>query len=282
MQGTRWKTTIGDCVAALHRELKVMLTRVPRPEKWVFVVGCYNSGTTLLAELLGAHSQIGALPTEGQYLTDQWASDHELGLSRMWVLRQDLYGLTEEDRGPDVTRIKKEWGSRLDTSRPVLLEKTPANAARTRWLQKHFENAHFIGILRNGYAVAEGIRRKARPPHRRDGWSLEECAFQWRRSNEVLEADSHYLRHFLWVRYENLTAEPRGELLRLLDFLGLGEDPHMHLERDWSIHERSQPIQDLNAESIARLTREEIDTIAQVAGDLLARFGYPIPPADRS
>ena len=129
MAGTRWKSTLRKCLGMIHRELKIALTPVPRPDKWVFIVGCYNSGTTLLSEVLSDHDMISALPTEGQYLTDQFEADHELGLSRMWVRREDLYRLTESDPGPDVIRIKKEWGMRLDLSKPILLEKTPANAA---------------------------------------------------------------------------------------------------------------------------------------------------------
>ena len=32
---------------------------MPTPEKWVFIVGCYNSGTTLLHDLLASHHNFG-------------------------------------------------------------------------------------------------------------------------------------------------------------------------------------------------------------------------------
>ena len=145
-----------------RREVKVAVTPVPRPKAWLFIVGCYNSGTTLLANLLSAHPDISVLPTEGQFLTDQLTRDYEVGLGRMWHKREDLFRLTENDVGPDATRIKKEWGLRLDRSRAVLVEKSPPNTPRTRWLQANFENSHFLSIVRNGYAVAEGIVRKGR------------------------------------------------------------------------------------------------------------------------
>jgi len=276
LAGTRWKATLREIAARLNRELRVSLTRVPNPEKWVFVVGCYNSGTTLLAEVLGAHPLISALPDEGQFLTDQFAADHELGLGRMWVKREDLYRLNEADDGPDVHRLKKEWGMRLDTGKPILLEKSPPNAARTRWLQQNFENAHFIAIIRNGYAVAEGIRRKGRPSHL-ERWPLEDCAYQWQRSNLVLEEDSRKLENFMWVRYEDFAEDTADTLRSIYDFLGIQTEAGMDIGREWAIHERSEPIANMNAQSIGRLSPEDMAVIDRVAGDALAHFGYANP-----
>ena len=178
MKGTRFKPIIREAAGKLHREFKIALTSKPRDKTWVFVVGCYNSGTTLLSELLGHHPDISALPDEGQFLTDQLPQDYMLGLPRMWVNREDLFRLDENGTGPDPVRLEKEWAMRLDCTKRVLLEKSPPNTARTRWLQANFSNAHFIGITRNPYAVAEGISRKAEPHHLIDGWPIEMSAYQ--------------------------------------------------------------------------------------------------------
>lgn len=277
MKGTRWRHTFRATLATIHREIRITLTPVPRPEMWAFVVGCYNSGTELCMHLLGSHPQISALPVEGQFLTDQLVSDYELGLPRMWVLREELFRLTEEDEGPDPIRLKKEWGQRLDTRRPVLLEKSPPNAARTRWLQAHFAPARFIAVVRNGYAVAEGIRRKARPKHRASGWPIDLCARQWSRSNEILLEDSEHLEHVLWLRYEDLARDPAAEVARIADFLKLDEGASaMNLEGSWSVHERNEPIRDLTQESIARLDSSDIRIINREAGAMLERLGYAL------
>lgn len=276
MNGTRWKSKLRECLGLIHRELRITFTPIPRPQKWVFVVGCYNSGTTLLSKILSNHNNISGLPTEGQFLTDQFEADYRLGLPRMWVLREDLFRLTENDIGPDVIRIKKEWGMRLDCSKPILLEKSPPNAARTRWLQKHFENSYFIGIIRNGYAVSEGIHRKAEPHHLVKGWPIEVCAYQWRRSNEILEEDSKHLRHFMWVRYEDFTENPLRELHKMLSFLEVSNASGMDVEKTWSVHERSQSIKNLNEESIIRLSTDNIKIINKIADKTLAYFEYEI------
>lgn len=278
MSGTRWRELLFHGLRVAHRELRITLTPLSEPDKWVFLVGCYNSGTELLMHLLGSHSSIGALPDEGQFLTDQFPADYELGLPRMWVLREDLFRLTEKDDGPDAVRLKREWLMRLDRSRRIFLEKSPPNAARTRWLQRHFPNAHFVAIVRNGYAVAEGIRRKAEPTHLAGGWPLELCARQWDRSNEVLLDDAEHLDRLLWVRYEDLAENPEQELDRVLSFLELADEGELgiDLDRPWAIHEREDRIRNMNDDSIARLDPDERAVITREARPMLEHFEYPI------
>lgn len=276
MKGTRFKTVVRESVGNVWRECKIAMTPVPKPQKWVFIVGCYNSGTTLLAELMSRHPEISGMPTEGHFVTDQFIKDFDIGLPRMWVDRPDLFRLTEADEGPDVIRLKKEWGMRLDLSKPVLLEKSPPNSARTRWFQKHFENAHFIGIIRNGYAVAEGISRKGDPKHIADGWPIERSANQWYQSNKVLEEDAKHLKHFTWVKYEDLVSSPQETLNSLAAFLGLPAFPEMESTESFKIHERDDALRDFNASSINKLTKEQIAKINAVAEDGLRAFGYDV------
>lgn len=275
---TGLRSTIHDSIKNIWREVRVAVTPPPRPQKWLFLVGCYNSGTTLLAELLGRHPDIAGLPTEGHFITDQFVKDYEIGLPRMWAGREELFRLTENDTGPDPVRIKKEWGIRLDRSKPIILEKSPPNTPRTRWLQAHFENAYFVSIVRNGYAVAEGIRRKADPKHLRDSWPIEQCALQWRRSIEVLEEDAPHLKNLLWVSYEELVSSPTKVLTRIAEFVGLPPYSGFDSNQSFSIHERNESVRDLNAESIRRLTTDDIDKINSVAGDMLRQQGYDLLP----
>lgn len=274
MNGTRFKPVIRDCLGRINREVKIALTPMPKDKTWVFLVGCYNSGTTLLAELLAQHQSISALPTEGHFITDQFVKDFDIGLPRMWVDREDIFCLDENDTEPDPVRVKKEWAMRLDLSKPVLLEKSPPNSAKTRWLQAHFENAHFIGIMRNGYAVAEGITRKADPKHLINSWPIEKSAYQWKRSNEVLQQDAKHLKRFIWVTYEDLADDTEGTLNKITDFIGVEKFEKFETGRNWSIHERDEQVRNMNEESIKRLTQEQLQIINEVAGEMLDSYGY--------
>ena len=112
MAGTRFRKVTREALGNILREVKIAAKPLPKPDKCVFIVGCYNSGTTLLSELMGRHPSISALPTEGHFITDQFLKDYDLGIPRMWVDREDIFRLNENDEGPDVVRIKKEWGRR--------------------------------------------------------------------------------------------------------------------------------------------------------------------------
>lgn len=245
---------------------------LPQPRCWVFLVGCYNSGTTLLHDLLARHPDIAAMPGEGQFFTDQMPIPKRLGFARNWVQAPDVFRLTADDATDiDVSRLKRQWGARFNApDRAVLLEKSPTNAARTRWLEQHFTNAHFIGIVRNGYAVAEGIHRKAGEP-------LEAAARQWSVSNEMMLEDFDHLARRRIVSYEQLVSHPTSVLGELFGFLGLDAaavDLEPVLAGPIRVHERADPVSDLNAASLERLSGDDIATIHRIAGPMLHRLGY--------
>ncbi len=276
MKGTRWLPLLDEFARRAHRELRVTLARPASPDRWLFLVGCYNSGTTLIADVLGEHPQIAALPDEGQYLTDQLLLDYKIGLPRMWVGREDLFRMDETSTGPDIHRMCKEWSMRLPHTSPVVLEKTPANMARTRWLQANFKNAHFVGILRNPYAVIDGIRRKADPQHLEAGWPIEMCARQWARSNEVLAEDANHLKRFMWLRYEDFVNSTAESIAKALEFVGLPQTMQLQQGQTWSVHERREPIRNMNTDSIAGLAPEDVRTINSLIGPQIEAFGYPL------
>jgi hypothetical protein len=242
----------------------------PRPDKWVFIVGCYNSGTTLLHKLLAAHPDIGSMANEGQFYTDQLVLPRSVGLYRLWAIKPEQFYLDENSQTDiNVNSLKRQWGAQFnDPTRLVLLEKSPTNAARTRWLQKQFENAHFIGIVRNGYAVAEGIHRKGHHP-------LDVAAKQWACSNEIMLRDFELLNNQLLIRYEDLVTSPNQTFQKMLAFLGLSKYGLENIvEHNWSIHKEVSPIIDMNHRSLTALSKSERDIIRLTAGDMLSRLGY--------
>lgn len=159
---------------------------------------------------------------------------------------------------------------------PVIVEKTPANMARTRWLQANFRHACFVGVIRDPYAVAAGIRKKAEPRHLASGWPIEMCAHQWARSNLVLEEDVQHLERFLWVRYEDFVEAPSQTLTAILDLVGLPASSAFEERQSWKVHERNEPIRNLNAASISELSQDDIRRINATIGDTIRHFGYEL------
>lgn len=245
---------------------------VPHPQKWAFIAGATNSGTTLLKHVLSQNPSIATMNREGQHYTDQFDAGK---FRRLWAMRPEETWLTEESEpGVDVERVKRQWGPKFnDKRRPVYLEKSPPNALRTRWLQRHFENAHFIGIVRNGYVVAEGIHRKA-------GHPLDVAAQQWAQANRIMLDDFERLRHKLIVPYEDLTDRPEETYVRICRFLDVDPGPTDFIRNKvWKFQKTRSPIRNMNDRSLQRLSEEDKRIIEAHAGDVLERLGYLERPA---
>jgi hypothetical protein len=241
---------------------------LPHPEMWVFITGCSNSGTTLLHDIMATLPGVGSLPTEGHFLTDQLTAPYSVGMARLWATEPDRFRLEPDDERVDAKRLKRQWGAAFnDAGRPILIERSPTTPVRARWLERRFERAHFIGIVRNGYAVAEGINRRLEYP-------LDLAARQWNASNQIMLDEFGLVEHSTVIRYEALTERPEETIQGLMDFIGLS-DPELRLaDREWSIHERREPIRNMNQSSLDRMGPEEMATVRREAADMLARFGY--------
>lgn len=257
-----------------------MLGRDLEPRRWIFVIGCYNSGTTLLSRMLARHPAISALPSEGVRLTDGLPRPEEFGWNRMWCRCFDRVRLAEDPKAAQrARRIKRQWSLLYPRRAANLLEKSVANTARIPFLEQFFQPAYFVYIIRNGYAVAEGIRRKAVPgrwrnPDYPERYPIELCAEQWRASDDLVESDRVHTERFLRVSYEELTAAPEATAGKVTDFLGLKPLPAGALLSRWRIHGVEGEIRNMNRDSIDRLSADDIAAIDRVAGDSLARNGY--------
>jgi len=242
---------------------------VRQPDKWVFIVGCYNSGTTLLHDVLASSPDVAHLPREGQYCTDQLLVPSTVGLARSWALHPELFTLdAAQESVPDANRLQRQWCSMMsEPERKVYLEKSIPNAARIPWLNASFPNASFIGIVRNGYVVAEGIRRKAGRP-------LAQGARQWAVSNEIMLRGLESVERAQVISYEDFTRSPEQTIRKLLHFLGLPESQNMMQGSEWTIHGVQSSIKNMNHVSLQRLGTEDKKVIEGSAAELLGRLGY--------
>ncbi|MGH6719365.1 MAG: sulfotransferase family protein [Alphaproteobacteria bacterium] len=253
------------------------------PERWIFVVGCYNSGTSLLASELASHPAIAALPQEGVFLTDALPPPERFGWTRMWCRCAEAM---RQDPGPAgaavARRIRRQWSLWLPRGPANVLEKSVANVVHIPFLAAHFRPAYFVYLVRDGYAATEGIRRKARPARWGNddfpgGYPVELCAEQWRASDELARRHLGAVERALTLTYEELTLAPGQTLRRITDFLGLPPLAEDILARPWAIHDLNEPIRDMNADSHRRLGAADFAAIERAAGAALARYRYERP-----
>jgi len=263
----------------LVQKLLVPFGSVPKPKKWLFVIGCYNSGTTLLSDILSEHPDISALPIEGVALSDALPRPEKFGWNRMWSECVDGVRMLPGDGMEKIAeRIKRQWSYSFDDA-DVLYEKSIANAARIPFLAAYFQPAYFVVIVRNGYAVAEGLRRRGDPKkygHTEfgDKYPIEMCAKQWVVSDEIVSADTRDVEHVLRLTYEDFCADPGDNLRAITNFLELDPMPDKTISKSWEIHGNTSKIRNMNAEGIAKLSEDDRARIRETAGHVLDKYGY--------
>ena len=200
------------------------------PKTWVFMGGCYNSGTTILREMIGAHPDVASLPREGVEMTDVFPNLEVDGWVRMWYRNADKSDLSDRDPVVLARRAKRDWAPWWRRDAQAFIEKSIVHGAWMPALDAGFPNARFIGVIRNGYCVCEGIRRRASPNGAareilgRNDYPIDEVGRQWVFANEVLIRDHSRVQNYRAVQYEDFTANPIETIRALFDFIGVNPD----------------------------------------------------------
>jgi hypothetical protein len=195
--------------------------------RFVFLAGLHRSGTTLLARLLAAHPQVSgfsgtsAPADEGQHLQTVYPSDHEHGRPGRFGFAPEMH-LTEDS--PLVTeenalKLFEEWAPHWDLSSPVLLEKSPPNLLKTRFLQALYPSSSFVVIVRHPIPVSiptakwRGTRR------------FDRMFEHWLHAHALFGADRGHLRRVHVLQYEQLVSDPETVLREIFEFLELDPIP---------------------------------------------------------
>lgn len=246
-------------------------TNAPVDDRLLFVGGLHHSGTSLLARLLRQHPEIsgffrtGVPEDEGQHLQDVIPTAAALGGPGRFGLHPE--GPMDE-RSPLATpengaRIQERWIPHWDMGCPILLEKSPPNLIRTRFLQRLFPGARFLLIVRHPVAVAYGTRGLRGP-------SLRSLMTHWSACHRRALDDLSRLDRARIVRFEDLVLRPGEVLDDLFRWLDLepadnvvqvrGDANRRHMDR-WERLRRSP------------LTRG-------LAGRLIREFAAPVATLD--
>lgn len=268
----------------------------------VFVVGCSRSGTTLLQQMLNAHSRLAIAPEThfvrlywrraGEYgdLSDAGAFDRLLGdvaasdeFAELGVDRASfLSGAKRIERSyPAVLRLLLELFARAKGAE-VMGEKTPAHVQHMTRLLDAFPDARFVNVVRDPRAVVNSRLRQS--------WTHNTAADNARFWVEAVQAARRQAPklggRLTTVRYEDLVARPEAVLRSLCSFLGMDFEPAM-LEY-WRYNTRLvnvarepwkagavQPLQPELAERWrTELAADQISAVEAVAWPLMRRYGY--------
>jgi hypothetical protein len=234
-------------------------------DNWLFIIGCNNSGTTLLKTIIESHPNVIGIEGEGQYRTNQFMTDREIGLNRLFSERLDIF---REVSDVDPLRVKYDWLvsliRRKRSFHQYVLEKTTVNAVRVPWLHENFPKAKFIVIFREAYAVVEGMKRK-------ENISIERGAEHWDRTNRLIIDDFEGFENVLYLSYEHLTNHPDHEIRKIWKFLNLNFAEKVH-QYNYTVHGNESGIVNQNPKSLKRLSKSELETISMATSSTLLKI----------
>jgi hypothetical protein len=214
-------------------------TRSPFP----VIVGCPRSGTSLLAVMLDAHSQL-AIPPETSFLPNVMglAGDAEalrrrffdiVTADRMTISNWSDFGLDKDvfwRRLHAIPSFTVAAGTRAfyalygEGQRKARTgDKTPGYVFTMQHIQALLPEAHFIHVIRDPRDTAMSWRKTWFAPSQ-DYAALG--AF-WRQNVDVGRRAAPSLRHYQEIRFEDLVLHPEAQLKRLCAYLSLAYEPAM-------------------------------------------------------
>ena len=259
----------------------------------LFAVSPNNSGSTFLERALATCRDAWTLAREGKRMlgysgptTYRSPRPGEPKPGLVWAARQHWIERFADPRSYNWPRNRKAWyfqASAQHPRAPVFVTKSPPFLLLVDQLLRHFRNARFLFMVRNPYAVCEGICRNYRSQFVPEARTLEEEAalhvarcLDWQRRNVQAYRDRS-----VFFTYEAMCAEPErvAQQIRAL----VPELDDLDLRRRLPVKENTydEMLTDMNARQIERLDAAQIAVFNRVFRehrDVLDFFGYQLLP----
>jgi hypothetical protein len=244
--------------------------------RFVFIGGLHRSGTSLLFRILRGHPQVsgfrdtGVPEDEGQLLQSVYPPAREFGGPGRFGFEQASF-LDETSplaSAANAARLFREWSRHWNLHAPVLLEKSPPNLVRGRFLQALFPHSQFLMLLRHPIAVALATHKWSRT-------GLESLIEHWLICHERYAADRDRLRSLLTLKYEDLVGQPERVLSGVWEFLGLPPVPPGETV-DPAVNDRYFS----RWRELQRHEPQRIERLVAACEPRVAAFGYSLRVAD--
>ncbi len=243
-----------------------------KDKKFIFVCGLHRSGTSLFTKIIQHHPDIsgfentGVLKDEGQYLQTVYLPERDLGWAGSFGFSKGAH-LTEDSRlVSDYNRDKllRQWSNYWDASKEYLVEKTPSNLIKTRFLKALFPNSYFIIIRRHPVATCMATRK----------WSLSSMNAllkHWICCYDLWDEDKKHLDNYVEIKYEDFIVEPVKTLQSVFKLCKLNNVPD--LEKILNNYNLSSQVNEKYFDEWNKMKIEKIFANFRFKNDL-KRHGY--------
>jgi Sulfotransferase family len=209
---------------------------------FIFVGGLHRSGTSLLHDIMRRHPSIsgfqntGAPEDEGQHLQTVFPAASAFGgPGRFGFDERSFMDEKHPLASPSNARgLFEQWRAYWDFSRDYLIEKSPPNLVRTRFLQAMFPPSMFIMILRHPVTVSYATQKWS-------GTSIPSLIEHWLLCHERFLADLPYLNKCFVFRYEDFVARPQelmDDVYRFVGTVSMPANRHVHKDLDKKYQEQ--------------------------------------------
>ena len=263
------------------RSLIAKIVKTKEPKKWIFLIGCYNSGTTILRDVLSAHPEISILPREGAKFTDSLPRPEDYGWKRMWVGCLDKMHMPDGAEGALLAQqARRDWSVWWDGACSCYLEKSVSNTTRIEWINKNFSNAYFVAITRHPIPVVEGIRRKAKPEGvvreelGQADYPLDMAANQWVDANRRIVDEKLSIEKIFHLKYEDFCSQPVGMLEDLWKFLGLNGVTMECKNGILKVNDQSIEVTNMKQKSFDRMSSKDQNVVRSVTSNIALEMVY--------
>jgi hypothetical protein len=191
-------------------------------KKYVFISGLHRSGTSVLNKMIASSEQVsgfentGVWEDEGQHLQTVFNIAKKYGGPGKFAFDSDarLDESSELITTANQKKLFSEWNKYWNMERSVLVEKSPPNIIRTRFLQAMFPQSYFITILRHPIAVSYATQKWSRT-------SMNKLIDHWLIAHETYMEDRKFLKREMTFAYEEIVQKPEEVLRSIEAFLDI-------------------------------------------------------------
>ena len=190
----------------------------------IFIVGMPRSGSTLIEQILAAHSEVeGASELPDLTLSLDRESERRGSFFPTWAAKETVDDWRRV--GADYLDATARWR----TPKPRFTDKSPGNWMQAEAAIAMLPGARIINVRRDKVETCWSCFKQFFAPGRMVwGSSLDDIAYFWEQC--TIHCDylaARYPRNFRIQSYEKMLDDPEGQTRELLEFCGLAFEPRV-------------------------------------------------------